>query len=217
MTIVSPLPDGGWVDHIFWGVPDTEAAVELVAERTGVRANIGMQPEPSFPTLAAAISLGHGRFFEIHGPNPDYVGPDHFLHGLLSSLREPRLLLWYARSADLDRTAEQLAAANERFEPWAAAAEEWDNADHSTYRAGCIAGENLNPSIPYLIEWRNREDLDTKLVGGLSLARLWVLAKDPQRTAAVHELLGVDVPIESADRDGFGVELDTPNGLVRFD
>ncbi|MEM7143191.1 MAG: VOC family protein [Actinomycetota bacterium] len=214
MSVATPLADGGRVDHIFWGVPDTEAAVEMLALRTGVRANIGMRPEPSFPTLAAAISLGHERFFEIHGPNPEYDGPDHFLHGLLSSLREPRLLLWYARSTDLDRTAEQLEAAGERFEPWAAAADEWDNADLSTYRAGCIAGENLNPSIPYLIEWRDRSELDTKLVTGMSLSRLWVTAKDPARTTAVHEMLGIDIPIESAVRDGFFVELDTPNGLV---
>ncbi|MEM9621120.1 MAG: VOC family protein [Pseudomonadota bacterium] len=213
MSIATPLADGGWVDHIFWGVPDTQAAVEMLAERTGIRANIGMQPEPSFPTLAAAISLGHERFFEIHGPNPDYDGPEHFLHGLLSNLRKPRILLWYVRSPDLDRTSEQLGAGGEKFEPYALAAEEWDNADLSTYRTGCVHGENFNPSIPYLIEWRDRNELG-KLVQGLTLSRLWVKAKDPQRTAAVHNLLGINIPIEADEQNRVCVELDSPKGRV---
>lgn len=216
MSIASPLADGGWVDHIFWGVPNTEEAVEALADRTGIRANIGMNPEPSFPTLAAAISLGHQRFFEIHGPNPNYNGPDHYLNGLLRNLRKPRLLLWYVRSTDLTWASEQLENGGERFEPWAAAAEEWDNADLSTYRSGCIEGENFNPSIPYLIEWRDRKDLG-KLVTGLALSRLWVKAKDPERTAAVHKLLGIEVQIEADERNRICLELDTPKGLVRID
>ncbi|MEM7100683.1 MAG: VOC family protein [Pseudomonadota bacterium] len=213
MSIATRLADGGWVDHIFWGVPDTKLAVEMLADRTGVSAHIGMQPDASFPTLAAAISLGHQRFFEIHGPNPEYNGPEHYMHSLLSSLRKPRLLLWYVRSDDLDRSSEQLKEMGERFEPWGSAAEEWNNADLSTYRAGCLEGENFNISIPYLIEWRDREDLEN-LVTGLALSRLWVKAKDPQHTAAVHQKLGIDVPIEAAEREGICVELETPKGVV---
>ena len=216
MTIASPLFDGGWVDHIFWGVPNTAEAVDALAERTGVRANIRMQPESSFPTLAAAISLGHERFFEIHGPNPDYNGPTHYLHSILSGLKKPRLLLWYVRSADLSRTREQLAAAGEALETNATADDEWDNADFSTYRSGSIAGEGLNPSIPYLIEWRDRKDLG-QLVSGLALSRFWVKAKDPERTAAVHKLLGIDVPIQRDDRNRICVELDSPRGRITIE
>lgn len=213
MSIVTPLADGGWVDHIFWGVPNTEDAVEMLAERTGVRANIDMQPDRSFPTLAAAISLGYQRFFEIHGPNPEYEGADHHLHSLLSNLRKPRLLLWYVRSADLDQTSEQLELAGERFEPYADAADEWDNEDLSTYRTGCIRGENFNPSIPYLIEWRDRGGLE-QLATGLALSRLWVKAKDPKRTATVHNKLGINIQIDADDRNGICVELDSPKGIV---
>ncbi|MEM8768049.1 MAG: VOC family protein [Pseudomonadota bacterium] len=213
MTLATPLADGGWVDHIFWGVPNTAEAVDALAEQTGVRANIGMQPDQSFPTLSAAISLGHQRFFEIHGPNPDYDGPDHYLRSILSSLHKPRVLLWYVRSADLARTGEQLTAAGESLDTNANADEEWDNADFSTYRSGSIAGEGLNPSIPYLIEWRDRTSLE-QLVSGLTLARFWVKAKDPDRTSAVHKLLGIEIPIEADDRDRICVELDSPKGLV---
>ncbi|MEM9514704.1 MAG: VOC family protein [Actinomycetota bacterium] len=216
MAIATPLADGGWVDHVFWGVPNTAEAVDQLADLTGVRANIGMEPEPSFPTLAAAISLGHERFFEIHGPNPDYSGPPHYLHSILSNLRRPRLLIWYVRSLDLAATSEQLAAAGERFEPHAAAADEWDNADLSTYAAGCIEGENLNISIPYLIEWRDRKDAG-RLVTGMSLSRLWVKSSDVDRTTTVHKLLGIEIPIEADSRNRICVELDTPRGLVTLD
>ena len=34
------LPNGGWVDHIVWGTPDTEAAVNSLGEQLGVTASI---------------------------------------------------------------------------------------------------------------------------------------------------------------------------------
>lgn len=214
MTVAMQLPDGGWVDHISWGVPDTAQGVEMLAELAGVKANIGMNPGPSYPTLSAAISLGNERFLEIYGPNPAYSGPPNWLNSLLRDLSKPRLLMWLVRSNSLAQASEVLASAGEQFQPML---DEWENTETAAFRNGFIAGENANPSIPYLIQWRERYGMDERLVSGLSLSKLWVKAKNPDRTRTLHKILGIEIPIEADTSNRFCIELDTPKGLITLE
>lgn len=209
--VVSP-PGGGWVDHIVWGAPDTEAAAELLAERTGVLARPASTPrDTSYPTSSRGLSLGGERFFEVYGPNPDYDGGPHAMHDMLAALTEPRLLVWFARVTDLAAAGTALAAAGAPLTPML---DEWERTDAASFRNGFLSDHVFDPSVPYLIQWRDRLDMDERMATGLDLVGLTVVAADPERTAAVHHALGIDVPIEPGPADGFHVTLATPNGEV---
>lgn len=211
MIAVQP-PGGGWVDHVVWGVPDTDAAAEELADLTGVRARPASTPRDSgYPTYSNGIGLGGERFFEIYGPNPAFDGDAHPMHDLLRSLPGPRLLVWFARVASLPAAAEALAAAGRPFRPML---DEWERTDAASFRNGHLADHALDPSVPYLIEWRDRLDMDTRMAGGLELVSLTAQAVDPGRTTAVHHVLGIDVPVVVAPADGFAIRLASPRGEI---
>ena len=211
MIAIEP-PGGGWVDHIVWGVPDTEAGAERLADLTGIRAQAASTERPeSYPTYSNGISLGGERFFEIYGPNPNYDGPPHPMHDLLQGLNEPRLLVWFTRVADLPGAGKALAEAGLALQPML---DEWERTDAASFRNGHVRDHIFDPSVPFLIEWRNRLDMDDRMAGGFELVQLSVVASDPERTAAIHRVLGIDVPIEAGDSDEFYVRLNSPKGEV---
>lgn len=208
------VPGGGWVDHIVWGAPDTDAAAEELADLTGVR------PRPAstargtdYPTYSNGVSLGGERFFEIYGPNPVYDGEPHPMHELLRSLSGPRLLVWFARVADLVAAGAALEATGRMFRPMI---DEWERTDAASFRNGHLADHALDPSVPYLIEWRDRLDMETRMASGLDLLGLTAVATDPGSTAAVHGILGIEVPIVAGEVDGFRIRLGTPRGVVEL-
>ncbi len=209
--VVSP-PGGGWVDHIVWGAPDTAAAAEALADRTGVQAQPASTPrDSSYPTSSRGLALGGERFLEVYGPNPDYDGGPHAMHDMLANLPEPRLLVWFARVADLAAAGAALAAAGTPLTPML---DEWARTDAASFRNGYLTDHLFDPSVPFLIQWRDRLDMDERMAGGLDLVDLTVVASDPDRTAAVHTTLGLTVPIEPGPADGFRITLDTPKGQV---
>ena len=210
-TVAVRLPNGGWVDHIVWGTPDTAAAIETLADLTGVRANLRMAPAKDYPTLSAALTLGGETFFEIYGPNPNFEGESTGMHALLSSLPAPRLLTWFARARSLAQAARVLEAAGERFVPML---DEWERTDNASFRNGYIDGHRADPSVPLLIEWNDRRDMDTALVGGLTLASLKITATNPFATRRLHRLLGVDVAVDEGESNSVSVVLDSPKGQV---
>ncbi|MEM7018308.1 MAG: VOC family protein [Pseudomonadota bacterium] len=213
-SIATKLPNGGWVDHIVWGTPDTQQAVTELGERTGVTANLNMAPDENYPTLSAAINLGGETFLEIYGPNPGYSGPKEGLYAILSALQEPRLLAWFIRTNELTEAANTLKGSGETLQPML---DEWERTDLPAFRNGFVVGENFNPSIPYIIQWRDRYDMDERLQTGLRLADFKVYTADLSRTQALHAMLGISVDVEAGDHNGFTITLESPKGSIRLD
>jgi len=205
------VPGGGPVDHVVLGVPDLDAGIEHLAERTGVRARpASAYTAASSGTRSSGVRLGGERFLEIYGPNPGYDGPADPMHGVLTALPGPQLLTWMVRVADLDATARALADEGwpvQRFQDIA-------RTDAASYRNGHIASELFNPSVPFLIEWRDRLDMDERMPAGCELLELWVTSPDPDRTRAIHELLGISVRIEAGAEAAASLALRTPTGTV---
>ncbi|MEM7271528.1 MAG: VOC family protein [Actinomycetota bacterium] len=209
-----PLTPGRYVDHIVWGAPDTDAAIETLEDLTGVRARIGSMPtHADYPTRSASIGLGNGAFFEIYGPNPNYRGPENFFHALLTGLTEPRLLTWFVRVDDLPAVLDHLA---ERGHDGRLMIDQWERTEAASFRNAQITALALDPAAPRIIEWNDRQGMDAKLGAELTLRRLRI-ASDDAAVGRVHDALGLDAATDidlAPGATAFSVELQGPGGPV---
>ena len=213
-SIAVPLPDGGFIDHVVLGVPDTHAAADELGERFGLRPNVSDVEGADYPTLSGGLGLGHESFFELFGPNPTYDGPPHFLRDLVAALPGPRLLTFMVRVSDLPAAIERLGESGVVATP---ALSEWERTNAASFRNAQFPDHALDPAVPRLIEWNERLGMDDRLIQGVTLRQLTVRTDDLDRVDKLHRLLGLDRAQEirlEEGRPGISVTLDTPNGVV---
>lgn len=205
------LAHGFAFDHLVWGCADMAAGVTSLAATLGVSAETNMDPDEDYPTISAGIGLGGGAFLEVIGPNPRFTGTSTGLHALLTSLGAPRFLTWFARVTSLDSAASTLEAAGETLRPMM---DQWERTTLPAFRNGYIESEQFNLSVPYLIEWRDPATGGDHERPRLEVTAFRVRSADVERTQALHTLLGLDVEIEGASRNGLRLDLRTAEGVV---
>jgi catechol 2,3-dioxygenase-like lactoylglutathione lyase family enzyme len=201
--------DGGWLDHIAWAVPDTEAAVEVLRARTGAEIVGPTEPEAGQWYLSAGLPLQEGRFLEVIGPAPGVTG--HPFGEILRSLPEPRLLFWYVRAVDWDEVDYRVRALGwplNRIE------EVDDPRFHAYRRAGF--GERLDPVVPNIIEWRRRRP-GSEDDGDCTLTDFRLGHPDPAPISRLLQAIDCDMEVDTAPRPSLSLELDTPNGPMRLE
>jgi hypothetical protein len=96
------------VDHLLLGVSDLVDGIDWLEQRTGVRAAIG-GVHPGRGTRNALVSLGGACYLEILAPDPAQAASECWFP--VRTLREPRLITFAMRAADIDRTATALQRA----------------------------------------------------------------------------------------------------------
>jgi hypothetical protein len=207
--VVHRFSDGGWLDHIALGVPDTLAAVEQLRAQTGAEIFSPEEPETGQWYLSAGLPLDEGRFVEIIGPAPGVDG--HPFADILRSLPEPQLVFWYLRTGDWDTVATR---ADHAGWPLTRVEEVDDPRFHSYRRAGF--GHRLDPVVPNLIEWRRRRPGSTDN-GVCSITEFRLGHPEPAPIAGLLTALGCDQPVELAPRPSLTLDLATPHGPVRLE
>jgi hypothetical protein len=209
MTAIHRFPDGTWLDHVAWAVPDTAAGVEHLRALTGADVHVPDAPETGQWYLSAGLPLGDGRFLEVIGPAPGVRG--HPFGEFLRALPEPRLLFWYVRATDWDEVERLARGAGRPL----SRVEDVDDPDVHAYRRGGL-GQELDPVVPNVIQWRRRRpgSLDD---GTCRLASFTI--GHPEHSSIAHLLttLGVDMPVAPAPSPRLDLELATPNGVVRLE
>ncbi|MEO1055711.1 MAG: VOC family protein [Actinomycetota bacterium] len=215
--LTAELESGSHVDHIVWGVPDTDAALETLRELTGVQPSIGRMPtDESYPTRSASIGLGGGAFFEVYGPNPNFRGAPHGFRNLLTSLPEPRLLTWFARVIDVPAVGTALSRLGHTVVPMI---DEWERTTAPSFRNAQFSDYMFEPAVPRLIEWRDRMGMDENLVPGATLDRIVVRSDQVDDVRALYEHLGLaDDPtiVLEAGPPSIAAHLHTPTGPVEI-
>ncbi|MEM9516824.1 MAG: VOC family protein [Actinomycetota bacterium] len=213
--LAAGLDGGSHVDHIVWGVPDTDDGLETLHELTGVQPSIGRMPtDELYPTRSASIGLGGGAFFEVYGPNPAYRGAPHTFHTLLTSLPAPRLLTWFARVIDLPAVTTELSRLGHTVAPMI---DEWERTTAPSFRNAQFSDHMFEPAVPRLIEWHDRMGMDENLVQGARLDRIVVRSEQLDEVRSVHAHLGlVDDPtiVLEAGAPAMAAHLDTASGPV---
>src|ERR1700675_1731706 len=102
---------GAAIDHLVYAVPDLDAAIDVLAARTGVRATPGGK-HVELGTHNALIALGADTYLEIIAPDPEQPPPAMPRPFGLDALTTPRLVTWAVKAPDIDaRVAAARAAA----------------------------------------------------------------------------------------------------------
>jgi len=211
--LAAPVPGGGWLDHVGVGVAELTSGLELLERSLGVRPHIPDRPVPAGQwSLHAGIHLGGERFLEVFAPNPTYTGPPHPTATHLATLTRPTVVFWFVRVLDLAHAEHALQA-----QGWPTTRiREVVRAEGPSYVNACITAHIGDPSVPMLIQWTDRRNIDDNLPTGCTLDDVTVSSPEPAALTNLYRVLGMHVPVTHGARPALAVRLATPRGAVEI-
>jgi glyoxalase-like protein len=203
------------IDHIVYATPDLDATVAELARRGLVTSRGGAHD--GLGTRNALADLGGGTYLEVIGPDPDQPEPAAPRPFAIDELREPRLVAWAVRVADLD--AAVTAARARGYDPG-------DARDMARLRGdGVLLAWRLTPPpatvpavVPFVIAWGDTEHPSRTAAPGARLESFTAAHPDPVAVRQHLSALGVpDVTVEQAPSPALHAVIATPAGPVPLD
>jgi catechol 2,3-dioxygenase-like lactoylglutathione lyase family enzyme len=201
------------LDHIVLGSSDLERGTAWVEERLGVRAVFG-GAHPGRSTQNALLQLGPHRYLEILAPDPQQTSPSRYPG--LKALREPRLIAWAVRTADIESQSRMARAAgfaiigpedNSRTRP-----------DGRTlgWKFFCLQ-DDRGGLLPFFIEW-SRESVhpSTDAPAGCQLDGFGLQSRTQQELSKACQELGLDVAVERGEESLLVARISSPKGEVEL-
>jgi hypothetical protein len=203
------------VDHLVYGAPDLEAAVDAVETLTGVRAAPGGR-HPDEGTRNALVALGPDSYLEILAPDPGQPLPDRPLWLGLEGLAKPRLTAWAVKAPDLEGLEARARASGVRLGPVTPGSRRradghllrWTFTDPRT-----VVAEGL---VPFLIDWGASPHPAASAPGGISLVALRAEHPNPAGVGSLLRALDLNLPVTRGPRATLIATLETPRGLVEL-
>jgi len=203
------------VDHLVYATDDIERSV---AELTAL---LGVTPTPGGQHLGRGtrnelVSLGHGAYLEIVGPDPDqrhHEGPMPFG---IDELTGERLVAWCARpEGELDHVVRVLSATDADPGP---VSDMWRARPDGVLLSWRLTLPRLDHWIgpmPFLIDWLDSEHPTTSLDQPVVLRSLQLHSPEHHHLSRSIAILGEDarVIVEQGEWNIAAI-LDTPNGEV---
>lgn len=202
------------LDHLLWGVPHLDAGIRDVAERCGVRAELGGS-HPGIGTHNALLDLRDDRYLEIIAPDPAQDRCTGF-GLLLRQLKAPRLLTWAARSEDI----ESLVAVGRQ-----AGLEPGEIYPMSRRRpdGGLLQGRVLQFGdhpwgrlLPFFIQIDRGDHPSRDAPRGCRLDRFLLHHPDAADLRALLERLGLEVEVRPGPRPALAARMDSPRGTFEL-
>ena len=198
------------LDHLLWGGPHLDTALDTLEQLTGVRAARGGQ-HPELGTHNALAALGTRTFIEVIAPDPAL--PAGALARRLQKLEAPALLMWAATTENATETAAQATAQGyqvavidgHRPRPDGHIAR-WTNVFVSGHGAGIL--------VPFFIQWTTPSHPATDAPNGLRLTSLHAETPQPAALKAVLEALDVKIAVRKGAVARLVAVLHTPRGPV---
>jgi hypothetical protein len=202
------------VDHLLLGVPDLDAGIAWVEERTGVRAAVG-GVHPGRGTRNALLALTKRQYLEIIAPDP---AQQPQVQSRLADLGSPMLVKWAAVTNDIAAVADHVRTAGmEASEPRPGARNrpdgrllEWTTlALPSTFANG-----EIDP-LPFFIEWSpttRHPALDSP--AGCELMAVEFEHTDAEALRQTFSRIGIDAIVRDAERVRLIATVKTPRGML---
>lgn len=205
----------GRVDHLIYGAPDLDAAIDDLQWRLGVRAAPGGR-HPGQGTRNAVLALGATTYLEILGPDPDQPGPDRPRWLGIDALEAPRLVAWAARGSDLRSLVADarrhgielgsvMSGSRERPDGTVLA---WELTDPRQVVAGGV--------VPFYIDWGRSPHPARSAPSGLELVHLRAEHPGPRGVRTILEQLGLDLPVAAGPAPALIATLRTPRGTLEL-
>ena len=203
------------IDHIVLAVQDVQAAVEEVAEATGVRAELGGRFEGR-GVYNHLLALQDGAYLEIIGPDPEQAGHEGPLPFGLHLAGQRRVPHWCAKAgAEIEQ---RVAAAREagydigEVRPLGRVLADGTRLDWRLSVGGWPP--LLDGLVPFLIDWGDARHPSTTAVAGCALVDFHGEHPDPEAVGAALGALGVELRVERADAPALAATLEGPGGRI---
>jgi hypothetical protein len=205
------------IDHLVYGAPDLDAAIDELEALLGVRAVPGGK-HPGAGTHNALLSLGGGSYLEIIAPDPEQDPPtDRPMPFGLDNLEKARLVTWALQVDDV-------AARVERSRQMG-----YDPGDPRPMSREVPAGETLNWTltrapepegdglVPFLIDWGTTAHPSATAPEGCTLVRL--RGEHPNAAHVLDALLALDtmdITVIPGPEPALIAIIDSPKGEVEL-
>lgn len=204
------------LDHIVIAGPDLKALAAEFQELTGIRPVPGGKHEGR-GTANQLVGLGEGRYIELIGPDPDQPEPGQPRPLRVDEVTGATVVGWAVRPDDID--AQVATARDAGYDPG-----QPEPMSRSTPGGEVVSWRLTPPSgglggaVPFLIDWQDTTHPSGALPA-VSLRSFTITHPDSgavrKALAAIAALQPVSA-IKQGDAVSLAVELDTPNGRVRF-
>lgn len=203
------------IDHLIVGAPDLDAGIRHVEQLLGVSPAPGGRHQ-SLGTKNALLSLGEGVYLEVLAPDPVGEPPERPRPLGIDDLEVPRFLTWAARVPDLlalvararDRGIDLGEVTHgSRTRPDGTTIS-WTGTDMWRLRAGGV--------LPFFIDWGDSEHPSRTAPPGGVLEDLRGLHPEPDVVRAGLAALGIDLPVDEAERPGLAARIRTAEGVVQL-
>jgi hypothetical protein len=203
------------VDHLVYGAPDLEEAVNRLERLTGVRAAPGGQ-HLGHGTRNALMALGPSTYLEILGPDPEQPEPDEPRWLGIDDLDTPRLITWAATASPLVPFVDRILASGidiGRVQP--AHRRRPDGVDlhwHLTDPSVMLA----DGLVPFLIDWGSSPHPAGTAPSGVILTALRAEHPEPRSINTVVEALELQLPVEQGPTPTLVATLQCPSDTVEL-
>jgi hypothetical protein len=203
------------VDHILLGAADLDLGIAWLAERTGVKAQVGGS-HPGMGTRNALVSFGDRQYLEIIAPDPAQSAFNFQID--LRRLSAPRVVTWAASTGDLDEVVARARAATlQVFGPRDGSRVRPDGVTLKWRSAGILAGmaeAEIDP-VPFFIQWapgslHPSEDAPK----GCQLVSMEIAHPNPSKLQTTLAVLGIHGTVREAQHAQLAATLETPHGRV---
>ncbi len=203
------------LDHLVYGVPDLERAVDEMERQVGVRPASGGTHAGGL-THNALLSLGPGSYLEIIASVPGNDAPAGALPFGLEKLAEPRLVTWAVAVDDIEERIE--AARTAGYDPGAMMAGGRDLRDGS--HLGWQLAVRQEPAgdgiVPFLIHWMSEPHPSVTAPQGCQFVALRAEHPQPESVLRVLRALAVELDVNEGGAPRLIATLETPSGRVEL-
>ena len=197
------------LDHIIIGCNDLDAGIDLVKEKTGVRAILG-GVHPGRGTRNALLSLGERHYLEIIAPDTSQGEIVHFPQIL--GMKEPRLIGWAVHPPDIVATAKLLRENKIAFTGPDDGSRQRPDGHMLNWKTINLA-DDRHGLLPFFIEWSADTIHPSKdSPGRCTLEYFQILSPDPDELSTTFKHMGLDLTVERSDKPRLRALISGPKG-----
>lgn len=184
------------IDHLVYGAPDLDAAVDELARRFGTRA-AGGGKHVGIGTHNALLSLDARTYLEVIAPDLEQPNPANPRPFGIDELTAPRLVGWAVGCDDINAAIGRARAAG--YDPGDAIEMTRTTPLGTVLRWRLTLNALGGGPIPFLISWGETEHPAASSPQGLRLESLTIEHPEPEQLETMLNALGVNVAVNRAD------------------
>jgi hypothetical protein len=184
------------IDHLVYGAPDLDTAVDALERRFGVRAAPGGK-HVGIGTHNALLGLGARTYLEVIAPDPDQPPPASARPFGIDELSSPRLVGWAIGCDDIDRAIATSRAAG--YDPGDAIEMTRAAPNGTVLRWWLTLNALAGGPVPFLIAWGDTQHPAIAAPHGLQLDALEIEHPGPESLAATLRALGAEADIKPVE------------------